>query len=211
IKVLSQGNDDIFVEIASKDEGLYSPSYTLSGRTDAQGKAVLNYKLSDGEYVAGIYAQRGSEKVRGNESEFVVEGTIDGEFFVEDLVVKEEYEHERITKSLGEFVAQVVETVEKIQPRFSANAFVEYRRTGDKVYFVEGKVRIPDDKNKVVYLAYQSITTGSVVIADASQGGKFSEMIPKILAKGEHSLMTYAYDPKEDKSTSLFRIVFERM
>ena len=140
ILALSQANDNLTIEISEvqaedTEKKGSSPVYIVTGTTDAEGKAVLNYTLpAAGNYTANIYARRGDSKVEGKSTQFVVDPQVDQEFFVTDVTVTEEDEYERITKVLGVAVEQVLAIDEKVDPRFNAKEFVEFRRTGGKVY-----------------------------------------------------------------------------
>jgi hypothetical protein len=226
ILVLSQPNEEVFVEITEKAEDpaetdgendvqLQSESAsvvnTVTGMTDDEGKAVLTYTLPAGNYTAAVYVQRGLSKVYGKEtSEFTVDSSVDSEFFVEDVQVNEEYEYKRITKLLGKFSENLLAEVEEREPKFDKDEYIEYKRTGDKIYVVRGKVRTADQANKIVYLTYQSVTLGSAIIADASQEGVFMAKVPKTLAADTHELTAFAYDPKQTKSTSAAKLTFEK-
>ena len=135
---------------------------------------------------------------------------MDSEFFVEDVQVNEEYEYKRITKLLGKFSENLLAEVEEREPKFDKDEYIEYKRTGDKIYVVRGKVRTADQANKIVYLTYQSVTLGSAIIADASQEGVFMAKVPKTLAADTHELTAFAYDPKQTKSTSAAKLTFEK-
>jgi len=215
ILVLSQPNDhlaiDITAEIEKNGVAQSVPVMILEGDSDEEGKAVIDVtpSLLDGEYKARVRAIRDGEQIIGNEKLFTVEGSIDGNFYVSGLSVEEDETLDIDNLEVSEFVNDLLFYVEKFEPKFKVEKYVAYLKDEGKRYIVTGKVNLTEgEDNPVVYLAYKSVTFGSAVIADASQGGTFKTVVSKELPKSLHVLNVYAYDPKKNQSTSLKKITF---
>jgi dTDP-4-dehydrorhamnose 3,5-epimerase-like enzyme len=212
ILALSKPNEVVTIELVSEDPTTKEQSKlinTITGETDDEGKAVLNAMLVDGEYSATIYTMRSGNKITGKTVKFKVSQEVDQEFSIEGLTITEEYAHEPYVGEAGEFVKFLLSYTEKLEPIFIAKDYIEFSRTGGMVYVVQGRVDTLDNENKMVYLAYQSVTFGSAVISDASQKGAFRMVIPKGIGAGAHKLTAYAYNPKQVKATSQKQVLFQ--
>jgi len=213
ILVLSKPNENVTIELVKESGKMIkkqsTPIILVAGQTDDEGKAVLNTRLSDGNYSATIYTTRNGHRTVGKTVQFKVDQMIDQEFRIEDLEITEENAHEVYAGEAGDLVEFLLTYIEKFSSGFVVNEYIEYSRTGGKVYIAEGRVDTTDNENKMVYIAYQSVTFGSVVVSDASQKGSFKIRVPNGLGSGQHKLTAYAYDPKQAKATSQKKVIFQ--
>jgi hypothetical protein len=205
ILAVSAPNDQLFVRINTV------PVMTIQGYSDEEGKAVfgLSQSLMSGDYSAEIYAVRKGVAVNGNKTNFTVDKEIDNNFYISDMVVTEEDAHEPYAGEAGKFVTFVLNLAENYEPKFVAIDYIEFTKTGGKVYVVTGNVdQTQGGENAIVYLAFKSVTFGSAVISDASQKGSFKMMVPRGLGANSHTLTAYAFDPKTNASTNAKKAAF---
>jgi hypothetical protein len=205
ILAVSAPNDKLFVRINT------IPMMTIQGVSDSEGKAVLGLiqPLRSGDYSAEIYAVRKGVAVLGNKTNFTVDQQVDSEFYISNMQVTEEDAHAPYAGEPGEFVAFILSYVEKFEPKFIALDYIEFTKTGGKVYVVTGNVdQTQGSENAIVYLAFKSVTFGSAVISDAGQKGAFRMVVPKGLGASSHTLTAYAFNPKTNVSTSAKKAAF---
>jgi hypothetical protein len=205
ILVMSTPNDQLFVRINTV------PMMTVKGFSDSEGKAVLGLlqPLKSGAYSAETYAVRNGVAVNGNKVLFTVDAQVDKDFYISDLTVTEENAHETYDGEVGEFVTFLLNYIEKFEPTFIVKDYIEFSKTGGKIYYVQGRSdQLKQKENTVVYLVYKSVTFGSAVISDASQKGSFRMVVPRGLGINAHTLTAYAFNPKNNVSTSAKKVTF---
>ncbi|MFA6917601.1 MAG: hypothetical protein WC285_02065 [Candidatus Gracilibacteria bacterium] len=225
---VSKANEEISIQIFMKKYGKYVPVMTVKGTTDEDGKIVLvpSKNLPSGQYKAEISTTRKTAEVAkasvlnssttadtlvaGQASYFTVEGAVDKEFYISNVEVKKENVHEPYAGEVTKTVKYLLDTMNKINPKFDVAKYVESARTGGQEFFTKGKlVRSGEVKNDaMIYLTYQSVILGSAIIADASQSGEFRVQVPKGLQADTHTLTVYAYDPKLARTSSLQSLIF---
>ena len=198
-RLTGEAGEKVEVILISKTEDGNVQSRVGETEIDEEYKGEIRpeNELEDGEYYA---IPRGEESGIGETISFTVDSRKDLGIF-DLLLISEDY--------MGPAIKRSLLTASLFLKEFNADKYLAAQMEEQEVDKDTIIVKGTTEPGNTVLVAWKSVILSSVVVSDASQGA-FQVEVPKHLADGEHEVIVYVLDEKNDIVGSVATLLFSK-